>query len=99
MGLRIILGTMRSTPIQQMEKSVDLQPLKCRREYKAATQEEKLKRQTSHPLHKKILHGTKKPPEQADPGKCEELTMSVWAPRKSLPKVRTDILGLAAKGT
>ena len=31
MGLRIILGAMRSTPIQQMEKTTDLQPLECRR--------------------------------------------------------------------
>ena len=36
---------------------------------------------------------------EADPEKCEELTMSVWASRKSLPKVRTEIPGLAAKGT
>ena len=36
---------------------------------------------------------------EADPGKCEELTMSVWASRKSLPEVRTEIPGLAAKGT
>ena len=30
MGLRIILRAMRSTPIQQMEKTADLQPLECR---------------------------------------------------------------------
>ena len=36
---------------------------------------------------------------EADPGKCEEHTMSVWASRKSLPEVRTEIPGLAAKGT
>ena len=59
MGLRIILGAMRSTPIQQMEKTTDLQPLECRREYKAAIQGEKLKRLTSHPLHQKLQHGTK----------------------------------------
>ena len=118
MGLRIILGAMRSTPIQQMEKTTDLQPLECRREYKAAIQGEKLKRLTSHPLHQKLQHGTKKRLKrksfkhklknlqkenadllEADPGKCEELTMSVWASRKSLPEVRTEIPGLAAKGT
>ena len=59
MGLRIILSAMRSTPIQQMEKTTDLQPLECRREYKAAIQGEKLKRLTSHPLHQKLQHGTK----------------------------------------
>ena len=118
MGLRIILGAMRSTPIQQMEKITDLQPLECRREYKAAIQGEKLKRLTSHPLHQKLQHGTKSRLKrksfkhklkdlqkenddllEADPGKCEELTMSVWASRKSLPEVRTEIPGFAAKGT
>ena len=118
MGLRIILGAMRSTPIQQMEKTTDLQPLECRREYKAAIQGEKLKRLTSHPLHQKLQLGTKNRLKrksfkhklkdlqkenadllEADPGKCEELTMSVWASRKSLPEVRTEIPGLAAKGT
>ena len=109
---------MRSTPIQQMEKTTDLQPLECRREYKAAIQGEKLKRLTSHPLHLKLQHGTKNHLKrksfkrklkdlqkenadllEADPGKCEELTMSVWALRKSLLEVRTEIPGLAAKGT
>ena len=118
MGLRIILGAMRSTPIQQMEKTTDLQPLECRREYKAAIQGEKLKGLTSHPLHQKLQHGTKNRLKrksfkhklkdlqkenadllEADPGKCEELTMSVWASRKSLPEVRTEIPGPAAKGT
>ena len=118
MGLRIILGAMRSTPIQQMEKTTDLQPLECRREYKAAIQGEKLKRLTSHPLHQTLQHGTKNRLKrksfkhklkdlkkenadllEADPEKCEELTVSVWASRTSLPEVRTEIPGLAAKGT
>ena len=118
MGLRIIIGAMRSTPIQQMEKIADLQLLECRREYKAAIQSKKLKRLTSHPLHQKLQHGTKKKKHlkrknckhnlkdllkenadflEADPGKYEELTMSFWAPWKSLPEVRTEILGLAAR--
>ena len=114
MGLRMILGAMRSTPIQQMEKTADLQPLECRREYKTAIQGEKLKRLTSHPLQQKLQHGTKNRLKkhnlkdlqrenadllEVDPGKCEELTMSVWASRMSLPEVRTEIPGLAAKGT
>ena len=117
MGLRIIVGAMRSTPIQQMEKTTDLQPLECRREYKAAIQGEKLKRLTGHPLHQKLQHGTKNRLKrksfkhklkdlqkendllEADPGKCEEFTMSVWASRKSLPEIRTEIPGLVAKGT
>ena len=61
MGLRIILGAMRSTPIQEIEKIADFQPLECRREYKAAIQGEKLKRLTSHPLHHKLQHRTKNP--------------------------------------
>ena len=32
MGLKILLGATRSTPIQQMEKTADLQPLECRHE-------------------------------------------------------------------
>ena len=36
---------------------------------------------------------------EADPGKCEEHTASVWASQKSLPEVRTEIQGPAAKGT
>ena len=36
---------------------------------------------------------------EADPGKCEDLTMSVWASWKSLPEVRTGIPALAAKRT
>ena len=35
----------------------------------------------------------------ADPGKCEELTTSVWALQRSHPEVKTELLGLAAKGT
>ena len=58
MGLRIILGAMRSTPIQQMERISDFQPLECRREYKAAIQGEELKRLTSRPLQQKLQHGT-----------------------------------------
>ena len=118
MGLRMILGAMRSTPIQQMEKTTDLQPLECRCEYKAAIQGEKLKRLTSHPLLQKLQHGTKNRLKrksfkhklkdlqkentdllEADPGKCKELTMNVWALRKSLPEVKTETPGLAAKGT
>ena len=59
-GLRIILGAMRSTPIQQVEKIADLQPLECRYEYKAAIRVEKLWRLTSHPYHQKLQHGTNK---------------------------------------
>ena len=118
MGLRIILGATRSTPIQEMEKTADLKPLECRREYKAAIQGGKLKRRTSHPLYQKLQHRTQNRLKRksfkhklkdvqkenadllgADLGSCEELTTSVWVPWKSLPKVRTEIQGLAAQGT
>ena len=118
MGLRIISDAMRRTPIQETEKSADLQPLKYRREYKAAVQGDKLKRLTSHPIHQNVQYGTKTCLKrksfkhklkdlqkenadllEADPARCEEFTTSVWAPRKSLPEVRTEVLALAAKGT
>ena len=56
-------------------------------------------------LKRKLQHKLKDPQkenadlQEADPGKCEELTVSVWTLRKSLSEVRTEILGLAAKGT
>ncbi|KAK7101444.1 hypothetical protein V1264_019826 [Littorina saxatilis] len=59
MGLRIILGAMKSTPIQEMEKTADLEPLEDRREYKAVLQGEKMKRLTTHPLHQNLNKGTK----------------------------------------
>ena len=85
-----------------MDKTAELQPFECKREYKAAIQGENLKRLTSHPLHQKLQHETKNRLKrksfkhklkdlqkenadllEADPGKCEELTMSVWAFQKS----------------
>ncbi|XP_064622623.1 uncharacterized protein LOC135484859 [Lineus longissimus] len=51
MGLRIILGGMRSTPIRDMEKTAAIQPLELRREYKTLTQGEKSNRLKTHRLH------------------------------------------------
>ncbi|XP_064646759.1 uncharacterized protein LOC135499744 [Lineus longissimus] len=51
MGLRIILGGMRSTPIGDMEITAAIQPLELRREYKTLTQGEKSNRLKTHPLH------------------------------------------------
>ena len=59
MGLRIITGAMKTTPIREMEKTADVQPLETRREHKAALQGEKMKRLTSHPLHQKLQQATK----------------------------------------
>ena len=59
MGLRIITGAMKSTPITEMEKTADLEPLETRREHKAALQGEKMKRLATHPLHNALQQGTK----------------------------------------
>jgi len=54
MGLRLILGGMRSTPIRDMEKTTTIQPLEMRRQYKTLIQGEKMKRLTSHPMHQEL---------------------------------------------
>ena len=59
MGLRVILGAMKSTPICEMEKTADLEPLETRREYKVLALGEKAKRLSSHPLHQKLQEPTK----------------------------------------
>ena len=89
LGLRIVLGAMGSTPIQQMGKIEDLQPFECRREYKAAIQGEKLKRLTSHPLRQKLQHGTKnqqqhKNKKQKNTPEKKELQAQVEGPTKGM---------------
>jgi len=59
MGLRIILGAMKTTPIREMEKTADLEPLETRRNYKILVQAEKAKRMPTHPLHQKLNKRTK----------------------------------------
>ena len=54
MGLRIIHGAIKSTPVWQMEKMVNIQPLETRRNFKMQCQAEKPKRPLSHPLHQPI---------------------------------------------
>lgn len=56
MGLRLIHGALKSTPIKVMEKTADIQPLERRRELKVLAQAEKMKRLTTHPLHDKLKH-------------------------------------------
>ena len=58
-GLRIILGAMKSTPISEMEKTADIEPLERRRQYKTLTLAEKAKRLPSHPIHEKLKAKTK----------------------------------------
>uniref|UniRef100_A0A0B7BS11 Uncharacterized protein n=1 Tax=Arion vulgaris TaxID=1028688 RepID=A0A0B7BS11_9EUPU len=59
MGLRITLGAMKSSPIIEMEKTADIEPLELRRKFKTLTQFEKLKRLKEHPLHTKFQEKTK----------------------------------------
>ena len=58
-GLRMILGAMRSTPINDMEKTANIEPLENRRNTKILTQGEKMRRLPSHPLHSALDKATK----------------------------------------
>lgn len=58
-GLRMVLGAMKSTPITDLEKTADIQPLETRRQTKILTQTEKMKRLPSHPLHSRLNEHTK----------------------------------------
>ena len=58
-ALRAIVGAMKTTPIKEMEKRADLEPLELRRTFKVLTQTEKIRRLPGHPLHKKLAAPTK----------------------------------------
>ena len=58
-GLRMVLGAMKTTPITDMEKTADIEPLDNRRNTKVLLQGEKMRRLTSHPLHNRLSEGTK----------------------------------------
>ena len=58
-ALRAIVGAMKTTPIKEMEKRADLEPLEPRRTFKVLTQTEKIRRQPGHPLLKKLAAPTK----------------------------------------
>ena len=53
-GLRTILGAMKSTPIAMMEKTARVEPLESRRRAKLLTHAEKMKRLPDHPLHNRL---------------------------------------------
>ena len=53
-ALRAIAGAMKTTPIKEMEKTAELEPLELRRTSKVLTQTEKIRRLPGHPLHKKL---------------------------------------------
>ena len=53
MGLRTILGTMKSTHIATKQETAGVEPLDSRRNAKLLTQREKVKRMPDH-LHKRL---------------------------------------------
>ena len=59
MALRIMLGALRTTPIKEMEKTANVEPLERRRKYKVLVQSEKAKRLPRHPLHDLLGKPTK----------------------------------------
>jgi len=59
MGLRSILGALKSTPIATMQKTAGVEPLDARRNAKLLTHAEKVKRMPDHPLHKRLQDLTK----------------------------------------
>ena len=58
MALRVILGAMKTTPVHDMEKTVNVEPLERRRSLKILIQGEKLRRLPSHPLHTNLAQPT-----------------------------------------
>jgi hypothetical protein len=53
-GLRLILGVIKTTPVKDMEKTTNIDPLENRRNYKLLTQAEKSRRTSNHPLHDRL---------------------------------------------
>ena len=59
-GLRTILGAMKTTPIAEMEKTAGVEPFEGRKQAKLLIHAEKMKRMPDHPLHQKLKDPTKK---------------------------------------
>lgn len=58
-GLRTVLGAMKTTPIATMEKTSGIEPLASRRQTKLLTHAEKMNRLPDHPLHNRLQDFTK----------------------------------------
>ena len=58
-GLKTILGAMKTTPITVMENTAGVEPLESRRQAKLLIHAEKMKRMPDHPLHQKLKDPTK----------------------------------------
>ncbi|XP_070188880.1 uncharacterized protein [Littorina saxatilis] len=56
---RIITGAMRSTPIQELENIMGLEPMEDRRDTKLLTQAAKFKRLPTHPMKDRLCQPTK----------------------------------------
>ena len=59
-GLRTILGAMKTTPIAETEKTGGVEPLEGRRQAKLFIHAEKMKKMPDHLLHQKLKDPTKK---------------------------------------
>ena len=59
MALRVILGAMKTTPVHDMEKAANVEPLERRISLKILIQGEKLRRLPSHPLYTNQAQPTK----------------------------------------
>ncbi|GFS06024.1 RNA-directed DNA polymerase from mobile element jockey [Elysia marginata] len=58
-NLRIVLGTIKSTPIKELHKQAQMDTLENRREQRTLTLYEKSKRNPTHPLHNILREKTK----------------------------------------
>ena len=58
-GLKTILGAMKTTPIAELKKTTGVEPLEGRRQAKLLIHAEKMKRMPDHPLHQKLKDPTK----------------------------------------
>ena len=112
-GLRTILGAMKTTPITEMEKTADLEPLDARREFKTLKLAEKVNRLPTHPLHtnlnsltknrlkrQSLNHTVKSLRRQrgVQHSYAEILQPDTWTPRNLIPQIRAEIQGLGKKG-
>ena len=53
-GMRIITGSLKTTPINELEKITCLQPMQDRRDSRAQQQAEKFRRLTDHPMYNRF---------------------------------------------
>ena len=81
-GLRTILGAMKTTPIAEMEKTAGVEQLESNKQAKLLIHAEKMKRMPDHPLHQKLK----------DPHKKEIEKEKVEPPTKEQQKEHAEFL-------